>query len=234
MIASGSAWVGATVQKVGLDGLPGAEALGCSAGTRSATAPFPSSTTTPPLTSSPRLRDAVGPDRAGARAGGVSGGAPVGPGGAGGATGGATTAVDPMGGLVVKRLLATGESQSACRLATYYNAIQPVTQRFDGFLLIVYAGCGTRIEAAGPGPALESIPEELRAVINILPFGSHLLRPDLARAGVGAQLGNRSPVVPAGTPARHIEPSPVGGRRDGASRWWLRRGARSRMAAGLR
>jgi hypothetical protein len=85
-----------------------------------------------------------------------------------------------MGGLVVERLLAVGESQSACRLATYYNAIQPVTQRFDGFLLIVYAGCGTRLEAAGPGPALDSIPEELRSVINILPFGSHRLRPDLA------------------------------------------------------
>ena len=89
-------------------------------------------------------------------------------------------AVDPMGGLAVERLLAAGESQSACRLATYYNAIQPVTQRFDGFLLIVYAGGGTRIEAAGPGPALEAIPDELRSVINILPFGSHLLRPDLA------------------------------------------------------
>ena len=55
VIASGSAWVGATVQKVGLDGLPGAEARGCSAGTTSATAPFPSSMTTPPSASSPRL-----------------------------------------------------------------------------------------------------------------------------------------------------------------------------------
>ena len=89
-------------------------------------------------------------------------------------------AVDPMGGLRVERLLAAGESQSACRLATYYNAIQPVTQRFDGFLIIIYAGCGTRVEAAGPGPGLDAIPEELRSVINILPFGSHLLRVDLA------------------------------------------------------
>jgi hypothetical protein len=90
--------------------------------------------------------------------------------------------VDParFGGTVVVNLLAAGESQSACRLATYYNALQSVTQRFDGFVLIVYAGCGTRLEAAGPGPALEAIPDELRSVINILPFGSHLLRPDLA------------------------------------------------------
>jgi len=160
VIASGSAWVGATVQKVGLDGLPGAEARGLLGwdheryGTLSILhddASFGIFT---------QIADAVGPERPGA---GIN-----------------DAGVDPMGGLVVERLLAAGESQSACRLATYYNAIQPVTQRFDGFLLIVYAGCGTRIEAAGPGPALESIPEDLREVINILPFGSHRLRPDLA------------------------------------------------------
>ena len=139
-----------------------------------------------------------------------------------------------MGGLVVERLLAAGESQSACRLATYYNAIQPVTQRFDGFLLIVYAGCGTRIEAAGPGPALESIPEELRSVINILPFGSHLLRPDLAAPVL---VLNSETEVLWYQPVRQHDTSnhrlwEVAGTR--ASRWWFRGGARSRMAAGLR
>ena len=170
VIASGSAWVGATVQKVGLDGLPGAEARGLLGWDRERYGTLSILDDDASFDIFTQIADAVGPDRAGA----VSGGA-------GGATAAARrTAVDPMGGLVVERLLAAGESQSACRLATYYNAIQPVTQRFDGFLLIVYAGCGTRIEAAGPGPALESIPEELRSVINILPFGSHLLRPDLA------------------------------------------------------
>jgi hypothetical protein len=166
VIASGGAWVGASVQKVGLDGLPGAEARGLIGwdheryGTLSILhddASFDIFT---------QIADVVGPDRAGA--------------GAGTREGAGADTVDPMGGLVVERLLAAGESQSACRLATYYNAIQPLTQRFDGFLLIVYAGGGTRVEAAGPGPALESIPEELRAVLNILPFGSHRLRADLA------------------------------------------------------
>lgn len=41
----------------------------------------------------------------------------------------------PMGGLVVDRALAVGESQSAYRLATYVNAVQPVTNLFDGFLI---------------------------------------------------------------------------------------------------
>ena len=35
--------------------------------------------------------------------------------------------VDPMGGLDVRRLIAEGASQSAARLATYLNAIQPTT-----------------------------------------------------------------------------------------------------------
>lgn len=160
VVASGSAWVGASVQKVGLDGLPDAEARGLIGWDRERYGTLSILHDDASFDIFTQIADAIGPDRASADAG--------------------ADTVDPMGGLVVERLLAAGESQSACRLATYYNAIQPVTQRFDGFLLIVYAGCGTRIEAAGPGPALDSIPEELRSVINILPFGSHRLRPDLA------------------------------------------------------
>jgi hypothetical protein len=172
VIASGGAWVGASVQKVGLSGLPGAEARGLIGWDRERYGTLSILDDDASFDIFTRIADAVGPDRASAAPGAAAGDAA-------GASAGAET-VDPMGGLVVERLLAAGESQSACRLATYYNAIQPVTQRFDGFLLIVYAGCGTRIEAAGPGPSLDSIPEELRSVINILPFGSHRLRPDLA------------------------------------------------------
>jgi Alpha/beta hydrolase domain len=163
VIASGNAWVGAAVQRVGIEGLPSAEARGLIGwdseryGTLSILdddASFDIFT---------QIAAAVGPDRASASASASDDGT-----------------VDPMGGLRVERLVAAGESQSACRLATYYNAIQPIAQRFDGFLIIIYAGCGTRIEAAGPGPGLDAIPEELRSVINILPFGSHLLRSDLA------------------------------------------------------
>lgn len=41
----------------------------------------------------------------------------------------------PMRGLATERVVAAGESQSAFRLGTYVNAIQPVTEMFDGFLI---------------------------------------------------------------------------------------------------
>ena len=66
------------------------------------------------------------------------------------------------------------------RLATYYNAIQPVSKAFDGFMIVVYSGGGTRVDALGPGPSLAEIPEEARAIVNLLPFGSHYLRDNVA------------------------------------------------------
>jgi len=41
----------------------------------------------------------------------------------------------PLGDLQVERAIAVGESQSAFRMVTYVNAIQPVTELFDGFLV---------------------------------------------------------------------------------------------------
>jgi hypothetical protein len=43
--------------------------------------------------------------------------------------------VDPLDGFDVKRLLAAGESQSAGRLTTYVNAVQPLAGAYDGFLI---------------------------------------------------------------------------------------------------
>ena len=92
---------------------------------------------------------------------------------------------DPMRGLEVEHLVAFGASQSANRLATYYNAIQPETGAFDAFLMAVYSGGGTRVEALGPGPSLALVPDEARAIVNVMPFGSHQLRGDIdARAFV--------------------------------------------------
>ena len=84
-----------------------------------------------------------------------------------------------MDGLTVQRLLASGGSQSACRLATYYNAVQPLSQAFDGFLILVYPGGGTLVDSSNPGPTLAEIPEVARALVNLLPFSSHILRTDL-------------------------------------------------------
>src|SRR6185436_1636603 len=54
--------------------------------------------------------------------------------------------VDPMGGLNVQRVVAQGGSQSAGRLGTYVNAIQPLSRAFDGFILQIYFGSGSALE----------------------------------------------------------------------------------------
>jgi hypothetical protein len=43
--------------------------------------------------------------------------------------------IDPLGGLVAEHLIAYGESQSAARLATYVNAIHPLYNTFDGYMI---------------------------------------------------------------------------------------------------
>jgi Alpha/beta hydrolase domain len=47
---------------------------------------------------------------------------------------------DPLGGFSVSRVLATGASQSATRLASYYNGVHQHEGLFDGFLLQVFYG----------------------------------------------------------------------------------------------
>jgi alpha/beta hydrolase family protein len=48
--------------------------------------------------------------------------------------------VDPMSGLPVKRVFATGGSQSAARLVDYHNAIHPLAGVFDGYFIVVGGG----------------------------------------------------------------------------------------------
>jgi len=54
--------------------------------------------------------------------------------------------VDPMGGLDVRRVIATGGSQSAMRLVTYLNAFHRAVAVFDGFMLSVWEGRAPRPE----------------------------------------------------------------------------------------
>ena len=56
------------------------------------------------------------------------------------------TGVDPLGGLPVKRVIGIGASQSAARLATYVNAVHPLGRVFDGFMLQIYFGAGAQLE----------------------------------------------------------------------------------------
>lgn len=44
--------------------------------------------------------------------------------------------VDPLGGLKPKLMIGVGESQSAFRLSTYVNSIDPLSHEFDGYLLL--------------------------------------------------------------------------------------------------
>ena len=62
-----------------------------------------------------------------------------------------------LGGLTPKELIGTGDSQSAFRLDTYVNAIQPVSHAFNGFLAVgraaTAAPIGEGLLAASPLPA---------------------------------------------------------------------------------
>ncbi len=85
--------------------------------------------------------------------------------------------LDPMGGLEVHRLIAQGASQSAARLASYLNGIQPITGRFDAFFLVMYFGGGTPLEV---GDAVMTVREAAGdARQPRIPEGIHLLRDDL-------------------------------------------------------
>jgi hypothetical protein len=59
-----------------------------------------------------------------------------------------------LGGLRVRKLIASGESQSASRLTSYYNSIQPLHRVYDGFLLYdrggpVRSDLGTKLVGIG-------------------------------------------------------------------------------------
>jgi Alpha/beta hydrolase domain len=57
--------------------------------------------------------------------------------------------VNIMGGLRVERILATGHSQSAGRLATYVNSVHPLAPRFDAVILHG-GGAGVRTDLTIP------------------------------------------------------------------------------------
>ncbi len=85
--------------------------------------------------------------------------------------------VDPMGGLEVRRLLAQGASQSAARLATYLNGVQPLTRRFDAFFLVMYFGGGAPLQVGDTVMTLQ--PGAADADRPRIQEGVHLLRDDL-------------------------------------------------------
>ena len=64
----------------------------------------------------------------------------------------------PLGSLRPRLLLADGESQSAFRMVTYANAIQPLNHLFGGFLIHSRGAAGAAIsQAPQPAPAMPSV-----------------------------------------------------------------------------
>lgn len=59
--------------------------------------------------------------------------------------------IDPMRGLPVRRLVAYGESQSAMRMITYVNAVQPLSHVFDGVIIHSRAGWGAPVGTESDG-----------------------------------------------------------------------------------
>ncbi len=59
---------------------------------------------------------------------------------------GLSSGVDPLRGLQVRNVVAAGGSQSAGRLATYLNAVQPLERIFDAALLFTYFGMPSSLE----------------------------------------------------------------------------------------
>jgi hypothetical protein len=84
--------------------------------------------------------------------------------------------LDPMGGLEVRRIVAQGASQSAARLASYLNGVQPLSRRFDAFFLQMYFGGGTPLKV---GDEVMTIAGAAGGAGPRIPEGLHLLRDDL-------------------------------------------------------
>jgi hypothetical protein len=83
---------------------------------------------------------------------------------------------DPLGGLNVRRVVGWGASQSAGRLATYLNAIQPLTGALDGCILAIYFGRGTALEVGDNVVNINAMPAG--PAQNAL-VGANLIRDDL-------------------------------------------------------
>ena len=119
--------------------------------------------------------------------------------------------LDPMGGLEVRRIVAQGASQSAARLASYLDGVQPLTRRFDAFFLVMYFGGGTPLEV---GDEVMTVREAAAdASQPRIPEGLHLLRDDLGIPVMVLNTECEADVVLPGPPARLLPLPLLGGGR---------------------
>jgi hypothetical protein len=100
------------------------------------------------------------------------------------------TGVDPLSGLSVAHVIATGESQSAARLCTYIDAVHPLERFFSGFIPCVLGGGARELydadiisgESADAYNKRKPFPE---ATLHAL-YPSNAIYVDEVRAAVGA------------------------------------------------
>jgi hypothetical protein len=197
---SGYAWVGVSAQEVGLFGFPfGMDRGGGGPGGR------------PLVDADPeRYGQLAHPGDPGAYEMFTQAAWAVGPGRNG--------PVDPMGGLVVERIVATGASQSAMRLVCYFNAVHPLVRVVDGVLLSVWEGRAPRPEE---GPVSMGVRTRVRDDLTtpVLVVNSEFEVPHLASVGAvdGPALRiwevagtPHAPQSPGRANSRGWEPNPLG------------------------
>lgn len=93
--------------------------------------------------------------------------------------------VAPLGPLVPKRLIATGESQSATRMVTYIDGIQPLTRAFDGFLVHSRFGSAAALSQAPLADVAAPLPARIRTDLRV-PVMIFLTETDLGPLGAAA------------------------------------------------
>ena len=90
-----------------------------------------------------------------------------------------------LGGLSVERLIAAGESQSASRMVTYINAVHPLQQIFDGFMVHSRGTLGSSISQS-PLPsypyeaAAAPIRDDLAVPVMVVQAENDMVRSNLA------------------------------------------------------
>lgn len=91
--------------------------------------------------------------------------------------------VNPLGGLRPRAVLADGESQSAFRMVTYANAIQPVDRLFDGFLVHSRSSDSAPLsqapQADQPSPPIAASRTDLASPLLTVQTETDLFGPDL-------------------------------------------------------
>ena len=90
-----------------------------------------------------------------------------------------TAAATVLGGLRPRAVLAEGESQSAFRLTTYIDAVQPLARAYDGFLVHSRGGGGAALSQAPqadvPTPAVVHLRDDLRVPVLVVETETDLL-----------------------------------------------------------